>query len=296
MSSLSHASALSTGRRMLNKVPEVTVYFWLIKVLCTTVGETAADYLSTNHGWGADNTMILTGSILAVLLISQFSLRRYVPLVYWATVVIISVFGTQITDKLTDGYNVPLTTTTPIFAVVLALVFAAWWGVERTLSIHTIQTTRREAFYWLAILFTFALGTAAGDLVAEKFSLGYALSVGIFGAVIAVIALAHFRLKLNAVLAFWLAYIMTRPLGASIGDFMSQKDPQFGGLGLGTTATSYIFLGAILAMVLYLTVTRRDRTPAEQLESEEQLHSHRHHHHRPEHREFRPGRPSSQEA
>jgi uncharacterized membrane-anchored protein len=246
---------------MLNKVPEATVYFWLIKVLCTTVGETAADYLSTNVGWGSDTTMAATGGLLAALLIIQFSLKRYVASAYWACVVVISVLGTQITDKLSDTYNVPLTTTTPLFAAILALVFAAWYAVERTLSIHSILTVRREAFYWLAILFTFALGTAAGDLVAEKFTLGYAVSIGLFAGVIAAVAVAHFRYGLNAVLSFWLAYIMTRPLGASIGDFMSQNDPHAGGMNLGTTSTSYIFLALILVMVAYLQVTKRDRTP-----------------------------------
>lgn len=257
-----------TGRKLLNKVPEVTLYFWLIKVLCTTVGETAADYLSTNVGWGADTTMVATGALLAALLAVQFSLKRYVAPAYWACVVVISVFGTQITDKLTDTYNVPLTTTTPLFAAILAVVFAAWYAKERTLSIHSILTVRREAFYWLAILFTFALGTAAGDLVAEKFTLGYAVSVGLFAGVIAVVALAHFRFGLNAVLSFWLAYIMTRPLGASIGDFMSQNDPQAGGMNLGTTSTSYIFLGLILVLVAYLQVTKRDRTPTELVAAE----------------------------
>jgi uncharacterized membrane-anchored protein len=161
---------------------------------------------------------------------------------------------------MTDGRNIPLTTTTPIFAAILAIVFAIWWGVERTLSIHTIFTTRREAFYWLAILFTFALGTAAGDLTAEKLDLGYGVSIAIFGGLIAVITFAHYVLKLNAVLAFWLAYILTRPLGASIGDFMSQHDKQYGGLGLGTTGTSYIFLGCILALVTFLTITKRDQS------------------------------------
>jgi uncharacterized membrane-anchored protein len=171
-------------------------------------------------------------------------------------VVVISVFGTLITDNMTDHYNVALTTSTIAFSIVLAVVFA----VERTLSIHTIYTTRREAFYWLAILFTFALGTAAGDLSAEKLSLGYGVSILIFGAMIAAVAIAHFAFNLNAVLAFWLAYILTRPLGASIGDWMSQSSPKYGGLGLGTTGTSYIFLGCILALVTYLSITRRDAT------------------------------------
>jgi uncharacterized membrane-anchored protein len=163
---------------------------------------------------------------------------------------------------MTDRYNIALTTSTPIFAAILAIVFATWWSVERTLSIHTIFTTRREAFYWLAILFTFALGTAAGDLVAETFSIGYGPSIAIWGGAIALIAAAHYALKLNAVLAFWLAYILTRPLGASIGDFMSQKSHKYGGLGLGTTGTSYIFLSSILALVTFLSITKRDQTPA----------------------------------
>src|SRR4051812_25811287 len=251
---------VSLGRRMLNKVPEVTLFFWIIKIMCTTVGETAADYLNDNLGFGLTNTTYVTGALLAVLLVAQFRGRRYVPYVYWSVVVVISVFGTLITDNMTDRYNVPLTTSTPIFAVILAIVFAIWWRFERTLSIHTIFTTRREGFYWLAILFTFALGTAAGDLVAEQLSLGYGVSIAIFGGVIALIAFAYFVLNANAVLTFWLAYIMTRPLGASIGDFMSQHSHKYGGLGLGTTGTSYIFLASILALVVWLTITRRDAT------------------------------------
>ncbi|MEY2515563.1 MAG: hypothetical protein QOJ89_2921 [bacterium] len=254
---------VSLGRTMLNKVPEVTLFFWIIKILCTTVGETAADYLNDTLGFGLTNTTYVTGALLAVLLLAQFRLRKYVPGVYWAVVVVISVFGTLITDNLTDLHNVPLTTTTPIFAVILAVIFAVWYGVERTLSMHSIVTSRREAFYWLAILFTFALGTAAGDLSAEKFDLGYAVSIGIFGGLIALIAFAHYVLHVNGILTFWLAYILTRPLGASIGDEMSQNSHKYGGLGLGTTNTSYIFLGAILSLVIYLTVTRRDQTPPE---------------------------------
>ena len=250
----------SIGRRMLNKVPEVTLYFWVIKIMCTTVGETAADYLNTNLGFGLTKTTYVAGALLIALLAAQFRANKYVPGLYWSVVVVISVFGTLITDNMTDRYNVPLTTSTTIFAIVLAIVFAVWWGFERTLSIHTIFTTRREAFYWLAILFTFALGTAAGDLVAEQFSLGYGVSIAIFGGIIALITVAHYGFKLNAVLAFWLAYILTRPLGASIGDFMSQSSKKYGGLGLGTTGTSYIFLGCILALVIWLTVTRRDAT------------------------------------
>src|SRR4051795_12942307 len=189
---LSRPEGASRGRRMLNKVPEVTIFFWVIKIMCTTVGETAADYLNENLGFGLTNTTYVTGVLLVALLVVQFRLPRYVPGVYWAVVVVISVFGTLITDNLTDRYNVALTTSTIVFAIVLAVVFGAWYASERTLSIHTIFTTRRESFYWLAILFTFALGTAAGDLSAEKFSLGYAVSIAIFGALIAAVAIAHY--------------------------------------------------------------------------------------------------------
>src|SRR3954453_23146306 len=218
----------SLARQMLNKVPEVTLFFWVIKIMCTTIGETAADYLNENLGFGLSKTTYVSAALLAVLLLVQFRMRRYVPPAYWAVVVVISVFGTLITDNMTDHYNVPLTTSTIVFSIVLACVFAIWYAFERTLSIHTIVTTRREAFYWLAILFTFALGTAAGDLTAEKFDLGYAVSIGLFGGMIALVALAHYVLRVNAVLTFWLAYILTRPLGASIGDEMSGHSHRYG--------------------------------------------------------------------
>src|SRR4051795_10809470 len=187
-------------RQMLNKVPEITLYFWVIKVLCTTVGETASDYLVDNIGLGLTTTTFTTGALLLATLAAQFRVRKYVPGIYWLAGVVISVVGTQNTDNLTDNAGVSLVTTTIAFSVVLAAVFAAWYASERTLSIHTIYTTRREAFYWLAVLFTFALGTAAGDLASERLSLGFGNSVIIFGALIAAVAVAHFRLNLNAVL------------------------------------------------------------------------------------------------
>ncbi len=247
---------------MLNKVPEVTFYFWVIKIMCTTVGETAADYLNDNLGFGLTWTTVVTGVLLAALLVVQFGLRRYVPPVYWLVVVFISVFGTLITDNLTDRFGVSLWTSTILFSIALAATFAIWFRYEHTLSIHSIVTTRREGFYWLAILFTFALGTAAGDLFAEQLGLGFGVSVLIFAGAIACIAAAHYWLGLNAVLSFWLAYILTRPLGASIGDGLSQSTGD-GGLGLGTTGTSYLFLACILALVAFLTLTKRDQTPTE---------------------------------
>ena len=250
------------ARTMLNKVPEVTLYFWIIKVLCTTVGETAADFLNTNLNLGLTGTTYVISGVLAVALFFQFRLRRYVPSAYWLAVVLISVVGTLITDNLTDNFGVSLVTTTVVFSVGLAAAFAWWYASERTLSIHSIFTTRREAFYWLAVLVTFALGTAAGDLTAERLAVGYWQSALIFGALIAVVYVAHVRFALNAILAFWIAYILTRPLGASIGDYLSQARAD-GGLGLGTTSTSVIFLLTILAVVVFLTITKRDRIEAE---------------------------------
>jgi uncharacterized membrane-anchored protein len=251
---------------MLNKVPEVTLYFWVIKILCTTVGETAADYLNTNLNFGLTNTTYVMGALLLTVLVFQFRADKYVPGIYWLAVVLISVVGTLITDNLTDHFGVALETTTIIFAIALAIVFAAWYASERTLSIHTIFTTRREAFYWLAILFTFALGTAAGDLAAERLSLGFFVSMLVFAGLIAVVAVAHFGFGANAVLTFWLAYILTRPLGASIGDWLSQPTAD-GGLGIGTTGTSAIFLTAILLLVVYLSITRRDATETKAAEA-----------------------------
>ncbi len=249
-------------RQMLNKVPEVTLYFWVIKVLCTTVGETASDYLSDNVGLGLTNTTYITAALLIAVLVFQFRADRYIAGVYWAGIVLISIVGTQITDNLHDNHGVALTVETPLFGGLLAIAFLVWWLSERTLSIHTIYTTRREAFYWHAVLSTFALGTAAGDLIAERYSLGYTWALLLFVGAIAVVAALHYGLRMNAVLSFWVAYILTRPLGASTGDLLSapRKD---GGLGLGTTVTSFVFLGAILAVVTFLTITRRDVTEIE---------------------------------
>ncbi|MDV6374882.1 COG4705 family protein [Deinococcus arenicola] len=248
----------STLRTLISKVPEVTAFFWIIKVLATTVGETAADNLNTNLNLGLTGTSLIMAALLIAVLIVQFRLKKYVPGVYWLAIVLISVVGTLITDNLTDNFGVSLWTSSAIFAAALAVTFAAWYRREGTLSIHSIFTARREAFYWLAVLFTFALGTATGDLVAEKLQLGYLNSVLMFGGIIVLAALAHVYLKLGSILTFWTVYILTRPLGASIGDFLSQTKGD-GGLGLGTTATSLIFLAAILAVVSYLAVTRRDQ-------------------------------------
>ncbi|MGC1208848.1 MAG: hypothetical protein WA880_12915 [Ornithinimicrobium sp.] len=247
----------TSTRQLFNKVPEVTLYFWIIKILATTVGETIADYLTATLGFSLNNASITVGALLAAILIAQFRANRYLAPTYWLAVVLISVAGTLITDNMVDDYGVSLWTTTAIFSVALAATFAIWYATERTLSIHAVTTHRREAFYWTAILFTFALGTAAGDLLAESVGLGFATSALVFAAAIAAIAVAHLKFGLNAVLAFWLAYILTRPLGASIGDLLSQA-PADGGLGFGTTATSGLFLAAIAGTVAYLAITKRD--------------------------------------
>jgi uncharacterized membrane-anchored protein len=239
---------------MYNRVPKVTADFWIIKLLAVTMGETAADYLAVNLGLGLTATSLVMSAVLAVALAVQFAQKRYVPWAYWLAVVLISVVGTLVTDNLVDTFGVRLITTTWAFALALAVTFAVWFACERTLSIHAIFTTRREAFYWLAILFTFALGTAAGDLVSEQFGLGYLASGVLFGMIIASLALGYAVLGLDPILGFWLAYILTRPLGASIGDFMSQPG-EYGGMGLGTIVTSALFLGTILLVVTYQSLT-----------------------------------------
>jgi uncharacterized membrane-anchored protein len=238
---------------MLNKVPAITVVFWTIKLLSTTVGETGADYLAVHIGLGTAITDAAMSALLIAALLLQLRARGYVPWIYWLTVVLVSVVGTQITDMLTDGLGISLYVSTVAFACALGLLFAVWYRSERTLSVHTIVTTRRELFYWAAILLTFALGTAAGDLATEALSLGFRFGVLAFGAMIAVIAMA-WRFGLDAVLSFWLAYILTRPLGASLGDLLSQART-YGGVGLGTVNTSIAFLGVIVALVALVTVT-----------------------------------------
>jgi len=252
----------AAARRMLNKVPQVTLTFWVIKIMSTTVGETGADYLAVHVGLGSAVTGAIMASLLLAALLVQLRSRQYVPWTYWLTVVLVSVVGTQITDALTDGLEVSLYVSTAVFAVLLAATFAAWYARERTLSIHTIVTSRRELFYWTAILFTFALGTAAGDLATEALGLGFDVGVAIFSALITAIYGA-FRLGANPVLTFWLAYILTRPLGASLGDLLSQART-YGGVGLGTVTTSIAFLAVIVVLVTLLSVgPNRSSSPKE---------------------------------
>jgi uncharacterized membrane-anchored protein len=252
--------SVDARRIMLNKVPEVTVYFWVIKILCTTVGESFADYINETLGFGLTRTTLLFSAGLVIALVAQFRLSRYVPGVYWLSVVLISVVGTLLTDNLTDAHGVPLWISSTVFAVLLAVVFSVWYAREHTLSIHTIVTTPREAFYWLTVLVTFALGTAVGDWTLELTGWPPGKSVLLpLGLILAV--LVAWKLGMGPVLSFWLAYILTRPLGANIGDYLASPRAD-GGLGLGTLGTSVVFLGTILAVVVYLTVTDKDRTEA----------------------------------
>lgn len=253
-------------RQMLNKVPLVTFAFWVIKILATTVGETGADFLNFNLGFGLTKTSLLAALVLAGFLWLQLRQDRYVPWIYWICVVFLSIVGTLITDNLTDNFGVSLTVTTTVFAIALAATFLLWHRAEHTLSIHDITSPARERYYWLAILFTFALGTAAGDLVSEQMGLGYALSGAIFGGLILLITIGYYAKVIGSVLAFWSAYVLTRPLGASAGDYLTQA-PKDGGLGLSTMTVSAVFLVIIVILVAYLTVSKVDAIEREDTEA-----------------------------
>lgn len=246
----------SSPSAIFNKVAEVTIFFWIAKIMATTVGETGADFLIFNMKFGLANTAYLMGAVLLAVLAAQIGTRRYLPWLFWSAVVLVSIVGTLITDSLVDNFGVRLETTTIVFMVALAATFFAWYASEKTLSVQTITSVRRESFYWLAILFTFALGTAAGDLLSERWQLGYVVSGLIFAALIGAVALAHYVFKLGAVPTFWTAYVLTRPLGASMGDYLSQPVAN-GGLGLGTTATSIAFLLIILGLVAFSSLGRK---------------------------------------
>lgn len=256
MTTYNTAPGLRSG--LLNKVPEITVWFWVIKILCTSVGESFADYINETLGFGLVNTTILFGVALVVSLALQFRTRHYTPWIYWLTVVLVSVEGTLLTDNLTDGHNVPLWISSTLFSVLLVGVFAAWWIRERTLSIHAVNTGSREAWYWLTVLVTFALGTALGDWTVELTGWSPGVSILLPLGLIA-LSLIAWRMGANAVATFWVAFILTRPLGANIGDYLA-SDKSEGGLALGTLWPSLGFLAAILAVVVYLSVTRVDRT------------------------------------
>ncbi|CAL8481332.1 hypothetical protein [Caballeronia sp. S22] len=230
-----------------SKVPNITLSFWIIKIMSTTVGETGADYLSVNLGWGSAVTGLVMAAMLAIALFLQLRTRHYTPWIYWLTVVLVSVVGTQLTDALTDRLGISLYLSTAVFAMTLAAIFLAWYRVERTLSIHDIVTRRQELFYWAAVLCTFASGTAAGDLTTEALGLGFSWGVFDFGMLIG-LTYTIWCIRGNAVLCFWIAYILTRPFGASFGDLLTQ-DKTYGGLGIGAMGTSALFLSLIVTLV-----------------------------------------------
>jgi uncharacterized membrane-anchored protein len=245
--SVTSVATVERSRIWLTKVPAITATFWVIKVLSTTIGETFSDYLTVNVGLGPAVTDGVMTAVLAAALFLQFRTRQYTPWVYWLCVVLVSIVGTQITDFFTDTLGVSLYLSTVVFAVVLAVVFAVWHRQEGTLAIASIDTPRREGFYWAAILTTFALGTAAGDLATEALGLGFRNGALIFGGLIAATWIAY-RFGAGQVLTFWIAYVLTRPLGASLGDLLTQ-DKDFGGLALGASTTSLLFFAVILVLV-----------------------------------------------
>ena len=251
-------------KTLLVKVPAITLFFWIIKILSTTVGETLADYLNSTLGLGDNGTIIVMATVLAVLLAAQLLLTKYVPSVYWATIVAVSTVGTLITDNMHTNFGWQNWQLTILFGVVLIAVFAIWWAQEKTLSIKTINTRKREGYYWVAVLATFAMGTAAGDIFLDDLGFPLLESTFIFLAVIAVIA-GLWRIKvLGQVFGFWTIYILTRPLGASFGDYLSlSKDEAPDALGLGAQNVTLVFLGLIVALVVYLSITKRDVITAE---------------------------------
>jgi uncharacterized membrane-anchored protein len=238
----------------LLKVPEVTIYFWIIKLLTTAMGESTSDYLVFHLNPYLAVILGFVGFVVSLVL--QFSVRRYIPWVYWLAVVMVAIFGTMAADVLHVVIGVSYLASTVFFIVALAVIFAVWYASEKTLSIHSITTPRREVFYWATIMATFALGTAAGDLTAATFGLGYFASGILFAVLFALPALAYRLLGLNGIVAFWFAYIMTRPLGASFADWFGKSI--LGGLGLGDTKVALVLTLLIIGFVAYVTVSRKD--------------------------------------
>ncbi len=249
------AHRASPTARRLSKVPEVTAFFWIVKALTTAMGESTSDFLV--HKLVPEIAVVLGGIGLVVALFLQFRARGYVAWRYWLAVAMVGVFGTMAADALHVGLGVPYIASSLFYAVALTVVFASWYASERTLSIHSIYTPRRELFYWAAVLATFALGTAVGDLTAVTFGIGYFASALLFAAAITVPAIGYWRFGLNAILAFWAAYVLTRPLGASIADWLAVSRAR-GGLDLGTGPVSLALAALIALFVVYLTVTRVD--------------------------------------
>lgn len=242
-------------KRMLRKVPEIIFLFWVLKLLTTAMGEAASDFLV--YKYNPYIAVFIGGVLLLIALIIQLKSKRYIAWVYWFAVSMVAVFGTMAADGLHIKLGVPYMDSTIFFAIVLGIVFAAWLKTEKTLSIHSIYTTRRELFYWAAVLSTFALGTAAGDLTAKNLNLGYLRSAILFGAIICIPIILYYVFKLSEVFCFWFAYIITRPLGASIADWIG-KPKSIGGLGFGAGRVAIVLTLAIVVFVGYLSITKKD--------------------------------------
>lgn len=255
MSKILHQSdTTQLAKLAMRKVPEITIYFWIIKLLSTAMGESTSDYLVFHVN--PYFAVILGGIVFLASLILQLWVRRYIPWIYWLAVTMVAIFGTMAADVIHIVLGVPYLHSTIFFAIVLAIIFAVWYASEKTLSIHSINTPRRELFYWAAVLATFALGTAAGDMTAATLGLGYFASGVLFAVLFAIPGLAYRLIGLNWIIAFWFAYIMTRPLGASFADWVAK--PYLGGLGLGDGIVTLVLTILIIGFVAFLTVTRKD--------------------------------------
>ena len=242
---------LETG---ILKVPEITIYFWIIKLLSTAMGESTSDFLVFNID---PYVAVVFGFVgLTVALALQFRARQYVVWSYWLAVVMVAVFGTMAADVLHVVLHIPYLVTTVFFSVCLAAVFIAWYASEKTLSIHTVYAGRREVFYWATVMATFALGTAAGDMTASTLGLGYFTSILLFAVLFALPAVGYRFFGINEILAFWFAYVVTRPLGASVADWLGKS--YLGGLGFGDAKVSFVLTILIVILVWYLSVTHAD--------------------------------------
>jgi uncharacterized membrane-anchored protein len=243
---------MNLTRRTLVKVPEITILFWVVKLLSTAMGESTSDYLVNRI-----NPVVavgLGGILLVIALAIQFRADRYVAWTYWLAVLMVAITGTMAADVLHIQFHVPYSVSTPFFAIVLAVVFVAWYRTEGTLSIHSISTPRREIFYWATVMATFAMGTAAGDFTATTLKLGYPASAILFSGLMLIPVVAYWGFRASEVFAFWFAYVLTRPIGASVADWLS-KPHHVSGMGLGDGKVSLIFGVLIVGFVVYLTVS-----------------------------------------
>jgi len=246
---------------MLNRVAGITLFFWVVKILSTTVGETAADFIAVDMKIGLIVTTLLMGAITIAAILWNFRMKKYFAPAYWLLIIMMSIEGTLITDILVDDFSISLITLDVVFTIIMISGFYLWNKEEGTLSIHKITNDRREVFYWLIVLTTFALGTAVGDTVSEYLSFGYLNSLILFGAIFVVAGGLFYTKVIDGVTAFWIAFIVTRPIGASLGDLFIQA-PADGGLGISAGAINIAFFATIISIVIYLTITKIDRAEA----------------------------------